>query len=134
MSANWRDGGSGRDDKRDLVPVTDERWATPLGQEILANEIRIRVNSHSYSPDSFDRDDSMEEFYIAGYEHEMFADGRSDYAATYEHEVVTDGLDDISEKFGTESFYGASPTDVWPQEEWPQGGGGARSTGCHLMK
>ncbi|KAJ7806399.1 hypothetical protein B0H14DRAFT_3882371 [Mycena olivaceomarginata] len=35
--------GYGRDDDRDAVPLTDERWKTDLGQEILANEILRRL-------------------------------------------------------------------------------------------
>ncbi|KAJ6487171.1 hypothetical protein C8R47DRAFT_1127942 [Mycena vitilis] len=36
--------GFGRADERDAVPLSDPRWGTPLGQEILANEIRVRTN------------------------------------------------------------------------------------------
>jgi hypothetical protein len=35
--------GCGRDDERDAVPLADKRWKTDLGQEILANEIRVRT-------------------------------------------------------------------------------------------
>jgi hypothetical protein len=44
--------GYGRDDDRDAVPLTDERWKTDLGQEILANEIRVRASLRR--TDSFD--------------------------------------------------------------------------------
>ncbi|KAJ7615615.1 hypothetical protein DFH06DRAFT_123414 [Mycena polygramma] len=51
--------GFGRGDERDAVPLTDERWKTPLGQEILANEIRIRSNlRRSCSSDSLSSEDS----------------------------------------------------------------------------
>jgi hypothetical protein len=44
--------GYGRDDDRDAVPLTDERWKTDLGQGILANEIRVRASLRR--TDSFD--------------------------------------------------------------------------------